>query len=248
MVMAVIFSPARVTLSLLVVAGSSGGAGLCMMLVLMLELAPLWYLAIRSGRRNRERWVRRGQDFGGGAGTKRGGHKGGQIVSHFHGREAALFNSGGGRFGPLYFNAQLACSSPHSFKIDPRAKIEIGKAKNSFEASDAGLDREYAFDSHAPDHFKAWFQKPGNKQKLVAMLGHDPSRCRLEMKKDQLTWGIRGGLDKEKEEDRPSAQLASAGSRFVQMDEAKRGNLECDRTPEVPKILHQIAGALESGV
>lgn len=244
--MAVILWPAHPTLHLLMVAGSSGAAGLYMMLVLMIVLAPLWYLTIRSGGRNRETWRGRGQAFDEGAGRRQGGRRGGQIVGHFHGREAALFDSGGGRFGPLYFNAQLACSSPLSFKIDPRAKIEIRKAKNSFAAGEADLDRECDFTSDVPDRFNAWFQKPENKQKLVAMLRRDTSRCRLEMKKDRLTWGIRGGLDSE--DDLPSAQMAGAESQSRQMTEAKHGDQERDRTREILEVLRQLAEALERGV
>lgn len=243
MVMAVFFRPAQVTEALLVVAGSSRAAGLYMMLALMALLAPLWYLAARSARRNRERWEGRGQAFDEGAGKKRGGRR--RIVGHFHGREAALFDSGGGRFGPLHFNAQLACSSPLSFRIDPRANIEIGRAKNSFAVGEADLDREYEFASDVPDRFHAWFQMPANKQKLVAVVHHDTSRCRLEMNKDRLTWGIRGGLDRE--EDFSPAPVAGAESQSARMRQAARRGLERDRTREILAILHQLAGALESG-
>ncbi|GEM_PF-5266520 len=165
MSMAIVFWPSRVTLSLILVAGSSGPAGLYLMLGLVLVSAPFWYLAIRSGRRERQRWVRRGQAFDEGSGTMRRGH----IAGHFRGREVALFYTGGGRRRPRCFNAQLACSSPLSFEIDPHATIVIGKARNSFETGDADLDRDFAFVSDAPERFEAWFQKPENNQKLVVV-------------------------------------------------------------------------------
>lgn len=242
MFMAIISWPMRGALSLLLVAGSSGRAGFYMMLGLMVLLVPFWYLAISNTRRARRRWIRRGEVFDEGLGTVRQG----QLVGHFRGREVALFDTGGGRYHPMHsMNARVACASPLGFEVYPRATVEVGKPQNSFDVGVPDLDHDFGFVSNTPDRFKAWFEKPENRQLLVAMLRRGSHRSRLELKTGLLTWGI--SEEAQIELDLLSTQTASSQSRFIQTDETKRGDLERDQAREILEALSQLAAALERG-
>jgi hypothetical protein len=224
-------------------AGSSNKAGLLFVVAMVLLLVLLVFFGIRQSRAERKRWLLRGQVFDGGAGAMRHG----RVVGRFRGREAALFSSGGGKHGPSYFNAQLACSSPLRFEIYPHATITIGKPKNAFESGDAALNREFGFTSDDSGRFLAWFQRPENKQQVVAMLHRGSQRCRLELTKGQLVWGIRGGLANEA--DLPPAQTDSPLGRFVPVraDPSTAEELERTEVREILESLTQLASALESG-
>ncbi len=224
------------------VASSSNKAGLLFVVAMVLLLVLLVFFGIRQSRAERKRWLLRGQVFDEGSGAMRHG----RVAGHFHRREAAIFSSGGGKHGPAYFNAQLACSSPLRFEIYPHATITIGKPKNAFESGDAALDREFGFTSDDSGRFLAWFQQPENNKQVVAMLHRDSHRCRLELTKGQLVWGIRGGIANEA--DLPPAQADSPRGRFVpaRADPSTAEELERTEVREILESLTQLANALDS--
>lgn len=224
------------------VAGSSNKAGLLFVVAMVLLLVLLVTFGIRQSRAERKRWLLRGQIFDEGSGAMRRG----RVVGHFQGREAALFSSGGGKHGPAYFNAQIVCSSPLRFGIYPHATITIGKPKNTFESGDAALDREFGFTSDDPGRFLGWFQQPENNKQVVAMLHRDSHRCRLELTKGQLVWGVRGGLTNEA--DLLPAQTDTAQGRFVPVRADSSAAEESERTQirEILEKLNQLASVLEN--
>ncbi len=224
-------------------AGSQQGsnAGLYMMLILTVLLSPLWFAAIRSIRPKRKRWAGFRAVLDAGAGTMRRG----RITGHFRGREVALFSS---RLGEhkYYFNIRVACSSPLHFEIWPRALIEIGKPKNSFEIGDADLDRSFHFTSDDPVRLKAWFLTPENNRDVIALLRQGQRRCGLQQEDGSLTWQIQNDLSNDLTLDPVGApQQGPQTRRLPAISREKANEQERERIREVLEILTQLASRIE---
>jgi hypothetical protein len=118
--------------------------------------------------------------------------------------------------------------------------------RHAFESGDAALDREFGFSSDDSGRFLAWFQQPENNKQVVAMLHRDSDRCRLELTKGQLVWGIRGGIANEA--DLPPAQTDTAQGRFVPVraDSSAAEESERSQIREILEKLNQLASALEN--
>ncbi len=223
-------------------AGASNTAGLYVVLAAIVVVVLFVFFGIRQHRAYRKRLLLRGQVLDGGSGAIRHG----RLFGRFGGREAELFNSGGGKRGPVYFKAQLACSSPLKFGIFPRATVSLGRPKNAFESGDAALDKEFGFISEDAGRFMAWFQRPENKQQIAGMLHHDSHRCEIALSKGQLVWGVRGGLASER--NLPPAETAGEQGRYTSLraDSSTSEDWERAQVRQILENLRQLAIALEN--